>query len=80
MSNAALTKSPFWISPSFSQFRKKRDRNRSDIWVVKRRPGKPNKSVGVCIETFNPSRDFFAKRGFEVVSDDGANLRMRWTQ
>ena len=35
--------------------------------------------VGVCVETFNPSRDFFAKRGFEVISDDGANLRMQST-
>jgi N-acetylglutamate synthase-like GNAT family acetyltransferase len=35
-------------------------------------------AVQVYIETFNPSRGFFIKRGFTVVSDDGMNVRLIW--
>ena len=34
------------------------------------------KSVEVYVETFNPSQEFFAKRGFEVENNDGMNLKL----
>ncbi|MEP6848644.1 MAG: GNAT family N-acetyltransferase [Acidobacteriota bacterium] len=35
--------------------------------------------VNVQVEPFNPSRNLFESLGFSVASDDGVNVRMRWT-
>ena len=36
------------------------------------------RSVQVYVETFNPSKLFFTKRGFTVEGDDGVNVRLVW--
>jgi ribosomal protein S18 acetylase RimI-like enzyme len=36
------------------------------------------RTVRVYVETFNPSQQFFIKRKFTVMNDDGMNLRLVW--
>ena len=37
-----------------------------------------DKSVQVYAETFNPSQEFFTKRGFKIENNDGVNLKLVW--
>ena len=37
-----------------------------------------NRSVSIYIEPFNPSQKLFGELGFEVVPDDGVDLRFEW--
>ena len=40
--------------------------------------GDSGRTVRVYVEAFNPSKEFFTSRGFEVKEDDGINLRLVW--
>lgn len=37
-----------------------------------------NRSVRIYLEQFNPSQKLFRKLGFDVVPDDGIDLRFEW--
>ena len=37
-----------------------------------------NRSVSIYVEPFNPSQKLFSELGFEVVPDEGVDLRFEW--
>jgi len=49
------------------------------IKKLQKEAAEAGKSLGIYVETFNPSQKLFKALGFSVVSDDGVNLRMEWS-